>query len=39
MPTTHEDMEYIEHRIYHDYVASVDFDKYDPNHAPGEAAK
>ena len=25
MPMTHEDMEYIEHRIYHDYVGSVDF--------------
>lgn len=25
MPATHEDFEYIEHRIYHDYVASADF--------------
>lgn len=25
MPMTHEDMEYIEHRIYHDYVGAVDF--------------
>ena len=32
MPATHEDFEYIEHRIYHDYVASIDFDKDDPNH-------
>lgn len=32
MPSTHEDFEYIEHRIYHDYVASIDFDKDDPNH-------
>ena len=32
MPTTHEDFEYIEHRIYHDYVASIDFNKDDPNH-------
>lgn len=39
MPTTHEDFEYIEHRIYHDYVASVDFDLDDPNHAPGERHK
>ena len=27
------------HRIYHDYVASADFDLDDPNHAPGEAKK
>lgn len=26
MPQTHEDMEYIEHRIYHDYVSSIDID-------------
>jgi hypothetical protein len=24
-PVTHDDMEYIEHRIYHDYVGSADF--------------
>ena len=29
MPVTHEDFEYIEHRIYHDYVASADFDMVD----------
>lgn len=29
MPVTHEDFEYIEHRIYHDYVATIDFDMYD----------
>ena len=39
MPVTHEDFEYIEHRIYHDYVASADFDMEDPNHAPGELHK
>lgn len=39
MPVTHEDFEYIEHRIYHDYVASADFDHNDPNHAPGERSK
>lgn len=39
MPVTHEDFEYIEHRIYHDYVAAVDFDMNDPNHAPGERTK
>jgi len=25
MPVTHADFEYIEHRIYHDYVGSADF--------------
>lgn len=25
MPVTHDDMEHIEHRIYHDYVGSADF--------------
>ena len=39
MPVTHEDFEYIEHRIYHDYVASADFDMDDPNHMPGERYK
>ena len=39
MPVTHEDFEYIEHRIYHDYVSSVDFDIDNPNHAPGERYK
>ena len=39
MPTTHEDFEYIEHRIYHDYVGSADFDMEDPNHAAGERNK
>ena len=31
MPVTHEDMELIEHRIYHDYVGSADFDMHDPS--------
>jgi hypothetical protein len=35
MPVTHEDMEFIEHRIYHDYVSTVDLDVKDPNHAEG----
>jgi len=39
MPVTHEDFEYIEHRIYHDYVASADYDVEDANHAPGERHK
>lgn len=30
MPVTHEDFELIEHRIYHDYVGSADFDMHDP---------
>ena len=39
MPVTHEDFEYIEHRIYHDYVGSADFDMEDPNHAEGESKR
>lgn len=39
MPVTHEDFEYIEHRIYHDYVGSADFDHDDANHAAGERYK
>ena len=38
-PSTHEDLEYIEHRIYHDYVGTVDYDMRDPNHAPGAGSK
>ena len=33
MPITHDDMEYIEHRVYHDYVGTVDYDLKDPNHS------
>ena len=33
MPITHDDITYIEHRVYHDYVGTVDFDLRDPNHA------
>jgi hypothetical protein len=32
MPVTHDDLEYIEHRVYHDYVSTVDFDLKDINH-------
>jgi len=33
MPTTHEDLEYIEHRVYHDYVGTVDYEVMkDPGH-------
>ena len=39
MPTTHEDFELIEHRIYHDYIASVDFDMDDHNHRRGSHKK
>lgn len=34
MPATHDDMEYIEHRVYHDYVGTVDFDQPDTNLDP-----
>ena len=30
MPVTHEDINYIEHRVYHDYVGTVDYDLKDP---------
>lgn len=39
MPVTHEDFEYIEHRIYHEYVASADFGKYNPSHEKGSYKK
>ena len=31
MPITHEDLEYIEHRVYHDYVGSVEYGIQEPN--------
>lgn len=31
IPTTHDDMEYIEHRVYHDYIGTVDLDIRDTN--------
>jgi hypothetical protein len=39
MPVTHEDMEYIEHRIYHDYVGSADFQMHDHSHEPDSHKK
>ena len=30
MPITHDDLEYIEHRVYHDYVGTVDYEIHDP---------
>ena len=39
MPVTHDDFDYIEHRIYHDYVAAIDFDMKDPNHQRGVYSK
>ena len=33
MPVNHDDLEYIEHRVYHDYVGTVDYDIKDPNHS------
>lgn len=32
MPVTHDDFDYIEHRIYHDYVAATDFQLKDHSH-------
>ena len=31
MPITHDDLEYIEHRVYHDYVGTVDYDHRETN--------
>lgn len=31
MPVTHDDLAYIEHRVYHDYVSSVETHMADPN--------
>ena len=39
MPVTHDDMEHIEHRIYHDYVGSADFQMHDNNHSPDAFSK
>ena len=39
MPSTHEDMEFIEHRVYHDYVGTVDYDIEDPNHSENAHSK
>ena len=39
MPVTHDDLEYIEHRIYHDYVGTVDHDIKDQNHEPDSFSK
>jgi len=35
MPQTHDDMEYIEHRVYHDYVDGLDYEKEDPDYQAG----
>ncbi len=32
IPVTHDDITYIEHRVYHDYVGTVDYDLKDQNH-------
>ena len=39
MPVTHEDFDYIEHRIYHDYVGTVDHDIKDQAHQEGSFDK
>lgn len=35
-PETHEDFDYIENRIYHDYIGTIEHNMRDPNHAAGE---
>jgi hypothetical protein len=39
IPLNHQDMEYIEHRTYQDYVGTVDFDIRDPNHSKQDKYK
>ena len=39
MPMTHDDFDYIEHRIYHDYVAAIDGDRIDPEFKKGSDFK
>lgn len=39
MPVNHDDLEYIEHRIYHDYVGTVDYDMKDKAHEEGSFSK
>ena len=39
MPQNHDDLEYIEHRVYHEYVGTVDYDIRDPAHEPDAATK
>ena len=39
VPITHDDLDYIEHRVYHDYVGTVDYDIRDPAHSEGSFDK
>jgi hypothetical protein len=39
MPVTSDDMDYIEHRIYHDYVGAADFQLKDHSHEPDSEKK
>jgi hypothetical protein len=39
MPSSHDDMEYIEHRIYHDYVGTADFQMKDEGTEHGSYTK
>jgi hypothetical protein len=39
VPVTHDDLDYIEHRVYHDYVGTVDYDIKDPAHSEGSFEK
>jgi hypothetical protein len=36
MRMTHDDFDYIEHRIYHDYVASIDYNVKKTQHSHKE---
>jgi len=39
MPQTHEDFEYMENRVYHDYVASAHYDVHQPSFEPDSHTK
>ena len=39
MPMTHDDLEYVEHRVYHDYVSTVDYDYASPTYEEGNFDK
>lgn len=39
MPQTHDDMEYIEHRVYHDYVDALDYERSQPEFEQGNETR
>lgn len=39
LPATHDDLDYIEHRVYHDYIGTIENDINDPNHSEGSFEK